>query len=245
MIYLLIILVIGLPLALDIWLSIMLYDDAFQVYTMNVLIGCEFSAVVRDAFIARGHDAWSCDLLDTEGRQGNHLKGDVRWAIEGRLDKFDAVDIRTGNKPIYKKWDMAIFHPECTFLCNSGVRWLIDRIGNRNYERWDKMIDAANFFRELFEADIPKIVVENPIMHKYAKEIIGIGQSQIIQPWQFGHGEIKATCLWLKGLPLLKPTCIVDGREARVHREQPGPERWKNRSRTLKGIAAAYAEQWG
>ncbi len=212
---------------------------------MNVLIGCEFSAVVRDAFIARGHDAWSCDLLQTEGRQGNHLQGDVRWAIEGRLDKFEAIDIRTGNKPIFRKWDMAIFHPECTYLSLSGVRWLKDWAGNVDQERWDNMIDAAVFFRDLWEADIEKIAIENPIMHGYAKEIIGVNYKQKIQPWEFGHGEVKTTCLWLKNLHPLWPTNIVSGREPRVHFAAPGKDRWKERSRTLKGIAEAMAAQWG
>lgn len=214
---------------------------------LRVLIGCEFSAVVRDAFIAKGHDAWSCDLLDTEGRQGNHLKGDVRWAIEGSLHKFpDAVDIRTGHSPLYRKWDMAIFHPDCTFLTNSGVRWLwINNGWNKikNEERWKEMENGAMFFKELLDAPIERIVVENPIMHKYAKAIVGRSQDQIIQPWMFGHGEIKATCLWLKNLPLLKPTNIVDGRDPRVHHMAPGPDRWKDRSRTLKGIGEAMANQ--
>lgn len=208
---------------------------------MNVLIGMEFSAVVRDAFITCGHDAWSCDLLDTEGRAGNHLKGDVCWALEGNLFKFpDAVDIRTGYHPLIRKWDLAIFHPECTYLTNSGVRWLRTEEG-----RWAKMEAAAKFFKELLDCGIPKIAVENPIMHGYAKEIIGRQQDQIIQPWQFGHGEIKATCLWLKNLPKLWPTNIVDGRMPRVHYAAPGPDRWKERSRTLPGIAKAMAEQWG
>ncbi len=219
---------------------------------MQVLIGCEFSAVVRDAFIAKGHDAWSCDLLPTEGRQGNHLIGNIRWAIEGNLFKFpNAIDIRTGNQPLIKKWDLAIFHPDCQFLTNSGVRWLFDPFMRRIEERWKNLETASNFFKELMQAPIEKICIENPIPHKHANLP---PYNQKIQPWQFGHKEMKATCFWLKNLPFLiptdivgpPPTDIIERRKwAKVHRAQPGPDRWKERSRTLLGIAAAMAEQWG
>lgn len=185
----------------------------------RILIGCEFSGIVRDAFAARGFDAWSCDLLPTE-RPGNHIRGDVLEVLNDG-------------------WDMAIFHPTCTYLCNSGVSWL-----HRQSDRWAKMIDGAEFFKRLLNAPIPRIAVENPIMHKYAKAIIGMSQTQTVQPWMFGHGETKATCLWLKGLPPLIPTNIVAGREQRLHRLPPSEDRWKLRSITYQGIADAMAAQW-
>lgn len=181
---------------------------------MKVLIACEFSGIVRDAFAAKGHDAWSCDLLPTE-RPGNHIQGDV-------LEVLD------------QGWDLMIAHPPCTHLAVSGSRWF----KNKQAEQ----VEALDCVRTLLAANIPRIALENPISiisSKIRKP------DQIIQPWQFGHGEVKATCLWLKGLPKLRPTEIVDGREARVHREPPGPERWKNRSRTMSGIANAMADQWG
>lgn len=187
---------------------------------MKVLIACEFSGIVREAFRARGHDAWSCDLLPAEDDNTFHVEGD---ALETALDR---------------SWDLMIAHPPCTRLANSGVCWLEKR------GLWGEMREAAAFFRELLNAPIPRIAVENPIPHRYAVEQIGRKYDQIIQPWQFGHGETKATCLWLKNLPLLKPTNIVDGRVARVHREPPGPDRWKNRSRTMIGIAKAMSQQW-
>jgi hypothetical protein len=195
---------------------------------MRVLIACEYSGIVRDAFASKGHTVVSCDLLDTE-RPGLHYKGDV-------------MDI------IYQEWDLIIAHPPCTYLCNSGVRWLTD-----DPQRWIDMRYAADFFNLfLNHPHCKRIAIENPIMHKYAIQIIGRKQDQIIQPWMFGHKEIKATCLWLKGLTPLKPTNIVgpppkdrDKNEwDRVHRASPGPDRWKDRSRTLEGLAAAMADQW-
>lgn len=180
---------------------------------MRILIACEFSGTVRDAFIARGHDAMSCDLLETES-PGPHYRGDVR----------DVLD---------NGWDLMIAHPPCTHLAVSGARWFA---GKKN-----EQAAALDFVRLLLESPIPRIALENPvsvISSKIRKP------DQIIQPWQFGHGEVKATCLWLKGLPKLKPTNIVEGRVARVHRQPPSPDRWKNRSRTLPGIAEAMAEQW-
>ena len=132
-----------------------------------------------------------------------------------------------------------VAHPPCTYLTNSGVRWLHERP-----ERWAKLDEGAAFFRALLEADIPRIAVENPVPHKYAVERIGRSYDQTIQPWQFGHGETKRTCLWLKGLPPLAPTKVVSGREARVHLMPPGPDRQKERSRFFTGIAAAMADQW-
>ena len=192
---------------------------------MKVLVACEFSGIVARAFRDRGHDAWSVDLLPTEGNPEYHIQDDALM--------YTTPDI-----------DLMIAHPPCTYLANSGVRWLY-RDGERDSGRWDHMVAAAEFMRSLLEAPIPRIAVENPIMHGHAKAIVGRGPDQVIQPWQFGHGETKATGLWLKGLPKLQPTDVVDGRQPRVHHASPGPDRWKERSRTLPGIAAAMAEQWG
>lgn len=199
---------------------------------MDVLVACEFSGIVRDAFIRKGHNAMSCDLLPTE-RPGPHYQGDV-------------LDI------IWQGWDLMIAHPPCTYLSNAGVRHLHStpsRTGKlpavHGEQRWQAMRDGAAFFRELLDADIPRICVENPVPHGYAVEEIGRKYDQIIQPWQFGHGETKKTCLWLRGLPLLQPTNIVDGREPRMFHLPPSPDRWKLRSVTYQGIADAMAEQWG
>lgn len=181
---------------------------------MRVLIACEFSGVVRDAFIARGHDAVSCDLLESES-PGPHLTKNV-------------LDVLGWH------WDMMIAHPPCTHLAVSGARWFKDKQQEQQ--------SAVEFFMALVNCPIPRIAVENPISimsTRYRKP------DQIIQPWWFGHGEVKATCLWLKNLEPLKPTKIVDGRIPRVHHAAPSPERWKERSRTLQGIADAMAEQWG
>jgi hypothetical protein len=190
---------------------------------MKVAIICEFSGVVRQAFTKAGHDAISFDLLPSE-TEGQHRQGDI----------YDL------SMDYWKQFDLAICHPECTYLANSGVRWLIN-----NFERWERVRQGAEFFKYILNLPVKRICVENPIQHKYAKEIIKTPYSQIIQPWQFGHGETKATCLWLKNLPLLQPTNIVDGREPKVHHCPPGPERWKIRSRTYQGIAEAMAAQWG
>lgn len=188
---------------------------------MRVLVACEFSGVVRDAFAARGHDAWSCDLLPTE-KSGNHIQGDVLAVLD-------------------QGWDLMVAHPPCTYLCNSGVRWFAK---DKNCRRWAALQNACALFSQLQTAPVKAIAIENPIPHKYARELIG-DYAQIIQPWQFGHGETKATCLWLKNLPPLRPTNIVNGRHGRVWREPPSPNRWKNRSRTYQGIASAMADQWG
>jgi len=188
---------------------------------MKVLIACEFSGIVRDAFLKRGHDAWSCDLLDNENEHlgvGHHLTGDVRWWL---------------GHPQWK-WDLMIAHPPCTYLAVSGARWFKDRQSEQT--------EALAFVKCLMDAPIERIAIENPISvisTKIRKP------DQIIQPWMFGHGETKATCLWLKNLPKLEPTNIVEGRTARVHRAPPSPTRWKERSRTLQGIADAMADQWG
>jgi len=187
---------------------------------MRVLIACEFSGIVRDAFRRRGHDAVSCDLLPTEA-PGPHYCGDM----------FDIID---------DGWDLMIAHDPCTYQCNSGVRWLYEIPG-----RWEQLKKSCEMTRRILDADIQKIARENPVPHKYAVQLIGKKYDQIIQPWMFGHGETKATCLWLKGLPKLMPTNIVSGREARIYKIPPGPDRWKNRSRTYLNIAEAMAEQWG
>lgn len=187
---------------------------------MKVLVGCEFSGVVRRAFRALGHDAWSCDLLPAEDGSEHHIQGDVAPVLQER-------------------WDLAILHPPCTRLANSGVRWLNER------DLWVELEQAAAFFVKCLEVNAGKVAVENPIPHKHALKLMGRKYDQIIQPWMFGHGETKATCLWLKKLPPLKPTNIVEGRQDRVHRMSPGKDRWKERSRTYEGIAAAMAEQWG
>ena len=196
----------------------------------RVLIGCEFSGVVRRAFAARGLDAWSCDLLPAEDRSNKHIVGDVR----------DVLD---------DGWDLLIVaHPPCTRLCNSGVRWLSVPPRGRTHEDMRRELEeGAALFSDCWNAPVPRICVENPVMHRHAKALIRnyTPPAQSVQPWQFGHGETKRTCLWLRNLPPLVPTEIVEGREARVHRMPPGPHRWRERSRFFAGIADAMAAQWG
>lgn len=196
---------------------------------MRVLVACEYSGTVRDAFAALGHDAMSCDILPTDVA-GKHYQGNV-------------LDVLNDG------WDLMIAHPPCTYLTNAGVTWL-----HRDPARWGLLDEGAAFFKVLLNANIPRIAVENPIMHKYAKERIGgIQQSQVVQPWMFGHMEQKATCLWLKNLPLLTPTNSVKdemmklpkNQRERLHYLPPGPNRWKERSKTFDGIAKAMAAQWG
>lgn len=198
---------------------------------LRVLIAFETSGVVRTAFTERGHDAWSCDLLPSEDGSNRHIVCDVR-------------DI------LHEAWDLLmVAHPPCTRLCNSGVRWLKSPPPGKTLEdMWAALDEGAGLFSTVWNAQhIPRRAIENPVMHKYAKARIINFQppTQSIQPWQFGHGETKRTCLWLHNLPPLKPTKIVEGRAARIHRMSPGPERWRERSRTYAGIAAAMAEQWG
>lgn len=180
----------------------------------KVLIACEYSGTVRDAFIRAGHDAVSCDLLPTDVA-GPHYQGDVKYLLDDQ-------------------WDLMICHPPCTHLAVSGARWFKEKQAEQK--------EALEFVELLLNAPIEKICLENPISiisSKIRKP------DQIIQPWQYGHGETKATCLWLKNLPLLTPTNIVGGREARVHKMPPSPDRWKLRSKTYRGIADAMAAQWG
>lgn len=185
---------------------------------MRVLVACEYSGIVRDAFARAGHDAMSCDLLPTES-PGQHYQGDVR----------DVLDY---------PWDLMIAHPPCTHLSVSGARHF-------EAKRMDgRQQSAVSFFMEIVRraAHVPMVAIENPIC---VMSSLWRKPDQVIQPWQFGHGETKATCLWLKGLPLLVPTDIVDGRENRIHRMPPSEDRWKLRSQTFPGIANAMSDQWG
>lgn len=181
---------------------------------MRVLIACEFSGIVREAFIAQGHDAWSCDIRQTE-INGPHIQGDILNVLDDG-------------------WDLMIAHPPCTHLTISAAHLFKHRLHEQD--------EALDFVQELLDADIPMVALENPIgviSTRIRKP------DQIIQPWQFRHGETKATCLWLKNLPCLYFTDIVDGRDQRILGEAPNKYRWKNRSRTLQGIAKAMATQWG
>jgi len=181
----------------------------------RILTGCEFSQIVCRAFREQEHEAYSCDLLPTEDNPAWHIQDDIL-------------------KHLNDGWDLMIAFPPCTHLAVSGARWFKDK--------QKKQQQALDFVRALMEADIPRIAIENPIgiiSTKIRKP------DQIIQPWMFGHGETKATCLWLKNLPLLKPTNIVEGREQRIYKMSPSADRWKNRSRTYQGIAEAMANQWG
>ncbi len=203
---------------------------------MRVLIACEFSGVVRDAFAALGHEAWSCDLLPTE-RPGNHYKGDVRDAIAGAC------------------WDLMIAHPPCTRLANSGVRWLTTPPAGKTAEQlWAEFAAAVDFYQIFRAANVPLKAIENPVMHCYARERLGKVKRQTVQPWWFGEPQFKATGFELHGLPeLVASDRLVPPKKGTpehkawsvVHRESPGPNRWKNRSRTLPGVARALAEQWG
>lgn len=185
------------------------------MHSVKVLVACEYSGRVRDAFIARGHDAISCDLLPTDA-PGPHFQGDVRELLER------------------ESFDLMVSHPPCTHLSVSGARWFKDKLPEQDA--------ALEFVHYLLDAPVPMIALENPI------SIISSRirkPDQIVHPWQFGHGEVKATCLWLKGLPKLRPTNIVEGREPKVANMFPSPDRWKLRSLTYQGIADAMAEQWG
>lgn len=195
---------------------------------MKVLIACEFSGIVREAFKANGHDAWSCDLLDTE-INGNHIKGNVLEILNDG-------------------WDLMIAHPPCTYLANSGVQHL-----HKDKTRWHKMYSAVRFFKTLLYFNIDRICIENPVPHGYARLE---KYTQIIQPWQHGHACMKRTCLWLKNLPKLKPSNIVDEGEKYIGKNgksngskwyqlPPSKDRWKHRSKTFQGIANAMADQWG
>jgi hypothetical protein len=206
------------------------YGLIMTLTPLKVLVACEYSATVRDAFRALGHNAWSCDILPTDGNPEWHFIGDVLEVIEDG-------------------WDLMIAHPPCTYLTNSGVTWL-----HRDPSRWAKLDEGAAFFKALWNAPIKRIAIENPVMHKYAKERIGgMKQTQTIQPYHFGHMEQKATCLWLKGLMPLRHTtdlkaetkALPDNQRQRLHYLPPSADRWRLRSTTYKGIATAMAAQWG
>lgn len=199
---------------------------------LRVLIACEFSGIVRRAFAARGHDAWSCDLLPAEDRSNRHIVGDVRDLLGDG-------------------WDLLmVAHPPCTRLCNSGVRWLSAPPTGKTLEQmWQDLDEGAALFSACWNAPIERIAIENPVMHRHAKaRIVNFeDHAQSIQPWQFGDGEAKRTCLWLKGLPPLVPTHPTKPADVlhRVWRMPPGPDRQKERSRFFPGIANAMADQWG
>lgn len=183
---------------------------------MRILVACEFSGTARDAFVAAGHDAWSCDIVPTDSTPERHIVGDVLSLLDDG-------------------WDMMIAFPPCTHLACSGARWFAEKRADGRQQQ------GIDFFMAMINAPIPKICVENPIgimSTRYRKPDL------IIQPWQFGHGETKATCLWMKGLPKLTPTDVVDGREQRIWRMGPSPERAKLRSKTYEGVAQAMAQQW-
>lgn len=192
---------------------------------MRVLVACEYSGIVREAFRNKGHDAYSCDLIPTDIPSKYHIEDDIM----NHLDE---------------DWDLMIAHPPCTFLCNSGVCWL-----HKDESRWDELVKASEFFKLLLSCNIKKICVENPIPHKYGKLP---KYTQIVQPYQFGHPERKATCLWLKNLPKLESTkdvyeemkLLPKNIQQRIHYTGPGKDRWKIRSKTFQGIADAMAEQW-
>lgn len=177
--------------------------------------------MVRRAFRALGHDAWSCDLLPAEDGSEFHIEGDAF--------SFYALGERAAD------WDLVVAHPPCTDLAVSGARWFPAKRASGEQQR------SIDFFMRFANCKCPKVAIENPIS---IMSTVWRKPDQVIQPWQFGHGEVKATCLWLKGLPKLEPTKIVSGREARVHKMPPGPNRWRERSRTLRGIAEAMADQW-
>ena len=182
---------------------------------MKVLIACEYSGTVRDSFIAMGHEVMSCDLLPTD-KPGPHYQGDV----------FDIIN---------DGWDLMIAHPPCTHLAVSGARHFAEKRADGRQQ------DGIDFFMALANAVIPKICIENPVC---IMSTIWRKPDQIIQPWQYGHGETKSTCFWLKGLPLLQPTDVVEGRADRIHKMPPSADRWKLRSQTYQGIADAMAQQW-
>ena len=194
---------------------------------MKVLIACEYSGRVRDAFTKLGHDAMSCDILETES-PGNHYKGDVRDVLDG-------------------EWDLMVAHPPCTYLTVSANKWYKDQPERKSgtlvgQARRNAREEAIFFFMLLMTCNIPRVAIENPIgimSSRYRKP------DQVLQPWMFGHGETKATCLWLKNLPKLEATNVVEGREQRLHLLSPSKDRAKLRSKTYQGIADAMAMQWG
>ena len=204
-------------------------------HKMRVLIACEFSGVEREAFRELGHDAWSCDLLPADDASPYHHQGDVVPLLA-------------------EPWDLVVAHPPCTYLANSGVRWLWTAPGVPDMARWQAMNDGAQFFSSMFAANTSRLCVENPIQHRYAMSAHGQGRpDQYVQPYEYGHMETKRTGYWLRGLPPLVPTtdlqaatlALPERERARVHYASPGPDRWKIRSTSFPGIAQAMADQWG
>ena len=201
---------------------------------MRVLVACESSGTVREAFRALGHDAWSADLLPADDGSPRHFTGDARGLLGDG-------------------WDLLVAHPPCTYLTNAGVRWLYNRDGSRNEARWSSMREGAGLFLAFWNAPVPRVCVENPVMHGHARSLVGAAFTQSVQPYQFGHREVKRTCLWLRGLPPLVPTgdlkaetmALPYAERAKVHWMSPGADRWKARSKTYTGIAEAMASQWG
>ena len=188
-----------------------------ELRSLKILVGCEYSGKVREALRVMGHDAWSCDLLPADDNSPYHIQGDILEVLDDG-------------------WDMLICFPPCTDLAVSGARWFKEKQADGRQQA------SIDFFMKMVNAPIPRIAIENPIgimSTQYRKP------DQIIQPWQYGHGETKATCLWLKGLPKLEATDIVEGREQRIWKMAPSPDRWKKRSETYSGIAKAMATQWG
>ena len=199
-----------------------------KMYRPCILVACECSGIVRDAFEAAGWDAWSCDIKKSENGGKHHIG-----------DAFEFMNSRD--------WDMLIAHPPCTRLCNSGIQWLTSPPKGKTLEEiWKELDEGAELFSKFLNSKIKRVAIENPIMHYHVKKKIRnfIEPAQLIQPWQFGHGETKGTYLWLKNIPPLSPTNIVDGRESRIHNMRPGKDRSTERSRTYTGIAKAMAEQW-
>jgi hypothetical protein len=209
-----------------------------QCQCMRILIGCETSGVMRRAFAARGHDVWSCDLLPAEDGSNRHIRGDVRDHLGDG-------------------WDMLIVaHPPCTRLCNSGVRWLHQPPPGRSLlDMWAELDEGAALCAACWNAPVDRVAVENPVMHRHARERLpgDLPRPQIVQPWWFGEPYFKATGFYLRGLPQLTPTNRLTppkpGTEAHkawsaIHRASPGPDRWKFRSRTFEGVASACADQW-
>ena len=194
---------------------------------MKILVACEFSGIVRDAFIKEGHDAISCDFLPSESDFGPHIQGDVTPYLE-------------------KPWDLVIAHPPCTYLCNSGVRWLFDEQRNKNKPRWHSMYKACDFFLKCLNANAPYVAVENPIMHGYARRHMNLRKhNHSCQPYEFGIPETKRICWWTKGwLPILQPTNLLYRYKNKIHELGPSKNRAKERSRFYPGIAKAMAKQW-
>ena len=189
---------------------------------MTVLVACEYSGRVRDALLDEGIYAVSCDLLPSESDRGPHIQGDVEEVLQ-------------------QEWDMVIAHPPCTYLANSGVRWRVER------NEWKEVAQAARFFKACLNANAPYVAVENPVMHKYGREIVGRRPDFTVQPWMFGDPYKKRTCFWTKNLPPLVPTSdmTADDAEAQCHNEPPSKDRWKKRSTTYPKLAKAIAKQWG